>query len=123
MAGKLGTVAVHAGVLKLGQTGIVKVTILPGQNGYTGSTRNGISTSDYGPWGGSFVVVNAPDGPDDPEGIATGDVTVNGQPFSAGTVKYGSTIDVTSHGEGDPMVKTPDETPEPRNRRVEITVR
>ena len=35
----------------------------------------------------------------------------------------GSTIDVTSHGEGDPMVKTPDETPEPRNRRVEITVR
>ena len=35
----------------------------------------------------------------------------------------GSTIDVTSHGEADLLVKTPDETPEPRNRRVEITVR
>lgn len=34
-----------------------------------------------------------------------------------------SLIDVTSHGEGDPIVRTTDETPEPRNRRVEITVR
>jgi outer membrane protein OmpA-like peptidoglycan-associated protein len=32
-------------------------------------------------------------------------------------------IEITSHGEGDPLVKTPDETPEPRNRRVEIAVR
>lgn len=35
----------------------------------------------------------------------------------------GATIDVTSVGELDPLVKTPDETPEPRNRRVEIAVR
>lgn len=35
----------------------------------------------------------------------------------------GSTIDVTSVGELDPLVKTPDETPEPRNRRVDISVR
>src|SRR5262245_39541302 len=34
-----------------------------------------------------------------------------------------SMIEVTSHGEGDLLVKTPDNTPEPRNRRVEITVR
>ncbi len=34
-----------------------------------------------------------------------------------------STVDVTSHGEGDPIVRTRDNTPEPRNRRVEITVR
>lgn len=34
-----------------------------------------------------------------------------------------STIEVTSVGELDPLVKTPDETPEPRNRRVEIAVR
>jgi outer membrane protein OmpA-like peptidoglycan-associated protein len=34
-----------------------------------------------------------------------------------------STIDVTSHGEGDPLVRTPDNRAEPRNRRVEITVR
>ena len=34
-----------------------------------------------------------------------------------------SAIEVTSHGEADLLVKTPDETPEPRNRRVEIAVR
>jgi outer membrane protein OmpA-like peptidoglycan-associated protein len=34
-----------------------------------------------------------------------------------------STIEATSHGEADLLVKTPDNTPEPRNRRVEITVR
>ncbi len=30
---------------------------------------------------------------------------------------------VESHGESNPLVKTPDETPEPANRRVEITLR
>ena len=35
----------------------------------------------------------------------------------------GATIDVTSVGELDPIVKTADETPEPRNRRVDIAVR
>ncbi|GAC1455479.1 MAG: hypothetical protein PVSMB1_05000 [Gemmatimonadaceae bacterium] len=34
-----------------------------------------------------------------------------------------STIDVTSLGETDPLIQTPDQTPEPRNRRVEIAVR
>ena len=32
-------------------------------------------------------------------------------------------VEVTSHGEADLLVKTRDNTPEPRNRRVEITVR
>jgi len=32
-------------------------------------------------------------------------------------------IEVSSHGESDLLVHTPDETPEPRNRRVDITVR
>ena len=35
----------------------------------------------------------------------------------------GSTIEATSVGELDPLVTTPDETPEPRNRRVDISVR
>ena len=35
----------------------------------------------------------------------------------------GSAMEVTSVGELDPLVKTPDETPEPRNRRVDIAVR
>jgi outer membrane protein OmpA-like peptidoglycan-associated protein len=34
-----------------------------------------------------------------------------------------SLIEVESHGEADLLVRTPDETREPRNRRVEITVR
>jgi outer membrane protein OmpA-like peptidoglycan-associated protein len=34
-----------------------------------------------------------------------------------------STIEVTSHGEGDLLVRTPDDVPEPRNRRVEISVK
>lgn len=34
-----------------------------------------------------------------------------------------TTVEVRSHGESDLLVKTPDETPEPRNRRVEISVR
>ena len=32
-------------------------------------------------------------------------------------------IEVTSHGEADLLIKTADDVPEPRNRRVEITVR
>lgn len=34
-----------------------------------------------------------------------------------------STVDLTSHGEGNLLIQTPDRTPEPRNRRVEISVR
>ncbi|MCX7700946.1 MAG: LCCL domain-containing protein [Gemmataceae bacterium] len=52
----LGAVAVHAGVLKLGETGVVQVTILPGQNAYEGSTRHGITTMPYGPYPSSFSV-------------------------------------------------------------------
>lgn len=32
-------------------------------------------------------------------------------------------LSVESHGERNPLVKTPDETPEPKNRRVEISIR
>ena len=34
-----------------------------------------------------------------------------------------ATIELASHGEAALLIPTPDETPEPRNRRVEITVR
>jgi len=52
----IATAAVHAGVLQVGQKAVVKVTILAGQGSYNGSTRNGVSTSDYGPWTGSYKV-------------------------------------------------------------------
>jgi outer membrane protein OmpA-like peptidoglycan-associated protein len=32
-------------------------------------------------------------------------------------------LEVTSHGEGNPLIPTADEVPEPRNRRVEVTIR
>jgi len=34
-----------------------------------------------------------------------------------------SVLDITSHGKDNPLVPTGDQVPEPRNRRVEITVR
>ncbi len=34
-----------------------------------------------------------------------------------------SLVEVDSHGEADLFVKTPDNTPEPRNRRIEVTIR
>lgn len=52
----LSTVALHAGVLKPGETGVVQVTILPGQNAYEGSTRNGVTTMPYGPYPSSFRI-------------------------------------------------------------------
>jgi hypothetical protein len=56
----LGAAAVHAGVLRLGQRGVVKVTILPGQDCYLGCTRNGVTSSPYASWNGSFKVEAAP---------------------------------------------------------------
>jgi outer membrane protein OmpA-like peptidoglycan-associated protein len=32
-------------------------------------------------------------------------------------------VSTESHGEDNPLIKTPDEVAEPRNRRVEVTVR
>lgn len=45
--------AIHAGVLTA-EGGVVKVILQDGQSSYTGSERNGVSTSDYGSWGASF---------------------------------------------------------------------
>jgi outer membrane protein OmpA-like peptidoglycan-associated protein len=47
--------------------------------------------------------------------------TVRGLLINAGL--EASLIEVVSHGETDLMIQTPDDTFEPRNRRVEITVR
>ncbi len=40
----LGTAAVHAGALKVGETAMLRFTILPGQDSYIGSTRNDVTT-------------------------------------------------------------------------------
>ncbi|NMO22492.1 protease B [Pyxidicoccus fallax] len=54
--------AVHAGVIPA-SGGNVTVTIQPGQNSYTGTTRNGITTYSYGAWAGSFSFAGRPTPP------------------------------------------------------------
>ncbi len=48
--------AVHAGAIAAGESGVVRVTILAGEATYTGSVRNGVSSSGFGSWPGSFRV-------------------------------------------------------------------
>jgi serine/threonine protein kinase/formylglycine-generating enzyme required for sulfatase activity len=55
----LTAAAVHSGVLKLGEMGVVKVTIMPGQASYPATTRYGISSASWGSWGVSFKVERA----------------------------------------------------------------
>jgi hypothetical protein len=52
----LALAAVHAGVLKPGESGVVKVTILGPQPAFVGSARNGVTSMGYGAWPGSFKV-------------------------------------------------------------------
>jgi hypothetical protein len=59
----LAAAAVHAGVLKVGESGRVYVEMLPGQSAYTGSTRNGVTSEDYQSWLGSFRFVAAESAP------------------------------------------------------------
>jgi len=52
----LGMAAVHCGLVQPGQTGVVRVTMLPGQAVYQGSTRNGVTSSGYGNYAVSYRV-------------------------------------------------------------------
>ena len=52
----LSSAAVHAGVLEEGETGTVMVEIMPGEESYTGSVRNGVESWDYPEWSGSYTV-------------------------------------------------------------------
>jgi hypothetical protein len=53
----LAMAAVHAGLLKNSETGIVTVAILGPQNSFAGSTRNGVTSSSWGPFPGAFKFV------------------------------------------------------------------
>jgi len=52
----LAMAAVHMGIVKIGQTGNVKVTILPAMNGFVGSTQNGITSSPYNMYPGAYQI-------------------------------------------------------------------
>jgi hypothetical protein len=53
------TAGVHAGMITLAGGGVVTVEIRPGQDSYQASERNGIGSSSYGGWPGSFAVAGA----------------------------------------------------------------
>lgn len=50
----IGMAAVHSGVLASGQTALVTVTILGAQSSFAGSSRNGVTSSSFGYWQGSY---------------------------------------------------------------------
>jgi hypothetical protein len=87
---------VHAGKITDSKGGNVSIEIRSGQASYKGSTRNGVTSFDYGAWPGSFSVGAATGAGPPPTGSSTGTVLVNGSPFSGGTIPYGSTVDVTN---------------------------
>ena len=49
------TAAVHAGLITPADGGRVVVEVRPGEPAYTGTEANGVTSSDYGSWGGSFI--------------------------------------------------------------------
>jgi hypothetical protein len=57
---KVCSAAVHKGLITLAAGGTVTIKILPGRATYLGSTRNGITSSSYGSWPGSYSFVVTP---------------------------------------------------------------
>lgn len=49
------TAAVHAGLITIQSGGAVTIEIRPGEDSYDGSEQNGVTSNDYGAWGGSFI--------------------------------------------------------------------
>jgi hypothetical protein len=50
----IGAAAVHAGLLKPGEVGFVRVTVEAGRDSYEASERNGVKTNPYGKFDGTF---------------------------------------------------------------------
>ncbi|MBI3505139.1 MAG: hypothetical protein HY059_09875 [Proteobacteria bacterium] len=46
----LAPAAVHAGLLKTGEKGVITVSVLPGQDSYKGETRNDVSSQTWARW-------------------------------------------------------------------------
>jgi hypothetical protein len=52
----LASAAVHAGVVKAGETAIVKVTVMVPPSQFQGSVRHGVTSHDYGRFGTAYRV-------------------------------------------------------------------
>jgi hypothetical protein len=57
----IAVAAVHAGLLAPGETGMVLLTILPGQSSYLGTLRNGVLSNGFGSGPGSYRLDSASD--------------------------------------------------------------
>ena len=54
----LACAAVHAGVVLSRETKVVTVKILAGQSSYQGSVHNGVTSSSFGTWSGSYSFIS-----------------------------------------------------------------
>jgi hypothetical protein len=54
---KLSMAAVHAGVVKVGETGVVHLKIIASPASFAGSTRHGITTSNYGRYSAAYQIL------------------------------------------------------------------
>jgi hypothetical protein len=52
----LATAAVHAGAVKVSDTAVVRVTVMPPLAQYRGSVRNGVTSHDYGRYGTAYRI-------------------------------------------------------------------
>ncbi len=55
---KIGSAAVHMGLITFEEGGQVTIEIREGLDAYEGSSAHGVTTSAYGPWDGSFVFID-----------------------------------------------------------------
>ena len=55
----LQTAAVHSGYVANGETKYVSVTLTIAHNSYTGCTQNGVASSSFGAWGGSYIIISS----------------------------------------------------------------
>ncbi len=55
----LAMASVHSGFVTNNVASTITVMILPGQSSYTSTTQNGITSSSYGSWVGSYQIVSA----------------------------------------------------------------
>jgi beta-lactamase regulating signal transducer with metallopeptidase domain len=62
----LAAAAVHAGVLRPGEAGEVRVTILPGREHYDGAEQHGVESRPYDAWPGSYRFGGEPTRPERP---------------------------------------------------------
>ena len=75
------TAAVHVGTITVTSGGSVTIEIRRGRAAYTGSRRNAVPSSSYGPWSGSFVIVGGHRG-------GSGSAKMGGGGWAATAVAY-----------------------------------